>query len=99
MRMTFTFREQDVPAERRMPDHRGGGRASTPGKTGEARQPEMTYRRYSCARPFQRMSDTSSEVLALLTPLAAQLALPRQQPSQGSTMAAAVSLRSMAGQV
>ena len=44
MRMTFTFREQDVPADRRMPDHRGGGRAGTPGKTGEARPPRITFR-------------------------------------------------------
>ena len=44
MRMTFTFREQDVPADRRMPDHRGGGRAGTPAKTGEARPPRTTFR-------------------------------------------------------
>ena len=72
MRMTFTFREQDVPADRRMPDHRGGGRAGTPGKAGEARLPKIKHAYQTCARPFQRALDTSYEVLALAVPLAAQ---------------------------
>ena len=41
VRKTFSFREQDVPALQRMPDHRGGGRASTPGKAGEACKPTL----------------------------------------------------------
>ena len=72
VRMTFTFREQDVPAEKRMPDHRGGGRASTPAKTGEACPPG----------PAHPVPVAAQKYLSLCSSMPQGAGPPRQRPGQ-----------------